>query len=320
MTMVAHPALVLNADFRPMSYFPLSLLSWQDAVTPCSASASRSWPSTTRGRAARPRRFGCRPWWRCASTSAPPRRVAFTRFNVFLRDRFTCQYCGEAFASSALTFEHVIPRSRGGQTTWSNIVTACVPVQHGQGQLAAHQAAARAEGADAQRAAGCQARVSARLSARELGGLPLLGRAARGLASSRSSVDQSTAVRRRRSRVQVAPRRPTRKVPLEWPATRLENGWAPQGVAFEPSAFRQHGCGRSHDRPPPAHAQILKRQRGLTVNQVPSGFAGSSPALCTSVRSSMAEPCVAHAQTWVRFPSAAPIVFAWEANLVKAPR
>jgi 5-methylcytosine-specific restriction endonuclease McrA len=55
------------------------------------------------------------------------RRVAFTRFNVFLRDRFSCQYCGEKFASSALTFEHVIPRSRGGQTTWSNIVTACVP-------------------------------------------------------------------------------------------------------------------------------------------------------------------------------------------------
>ena len=175
---------------------------------PCSASASRSWPSTTRGRAARPRRSGCRRWWRCASTSARARRVAFTRFNVFLRDRFTCQYCGEAFASSALTFEHVIPRSRGGQTTWSNIVTACVPVQHGQGQLAAHQAAARAEGADAQRAAGCQARVSARLSARELDGLPLLGRAAGGLASSRSSVDQSAAVRRRRSRVQVAPRRP----------------------------------------------------------------------------------------------------------------
>ena len=33
MTMIAHPALVLNADFRPMSYFPLSLLSWQDAVS-----------------------------------------------------------------------------------------------------------------------------------------------------------------------------------------------------------------------------------------------------------------------------------------------
>ena len=100
---------------------------------PCSASASRSWPSTTRGRAARPPRSGCRPWWRCANTSARARRVAFTRFNVFLRDRFTCQYCGEAFASSALTFEHVIPRSRGGQTTWSNIVTACVPCNTGKG-------------------------------------------------------------------------------------------------------------------------------------------------------------------------------------------
>jgi 5-methylcytosine-specific restriction endonuclease McrA len=57
----------------------------------------------------------------------PPRRVAFTRFNVFLRDRFTCQYWGEAFTASALTFEHVVPRWRGGQTTWSNIVTACMP-------------------------------------------------------------------------------------------------------------------------------------------------------------------------------------------------
>jgi 5-methylcytosine-specific restriction endonuclease McrA len=55
------------------------------------------------------------------------RRVAFTRFNVFLRDRFTCQYCGKVFAASALTFEHVVPRSRGGRTTWRNIVTACMP-------------------------------------------------------------------------------------------------------------------------------------------------------------------------------------------------
>jgi 5-methylcytosine-specific restriction endonuclease McrA len=62
-----------------------------------------------------------------------PWRVAFTRFNVFLRDRFTCQYCGEPFPSSQLTFEHVIPRSRGGQTTWSNIVTACVPCNTAKG-------------------------------------------------------------------------------------------------------------------------------------------------------------------------------------------
>jgi 5-methylcytosine-specific restriction endonuclease McrA len=55
------------------------------------------------------------------------RRPAFTRFNVFLRDRFICQYCGESLPTQELTFDHVIPRSRGGQTTWENVVTACSP-------------------------------------------------------------------------------------------------------------------------------------------------------------------------------------------------
>lgn len=56
----------------------------------------------------------------------PERRTpAFTRLNVFLRDGWECQYCGEHFKSPDLTFDHVIPRSRGGHTTWNNIVTAC---------------------------------------------------------------------------------------------------------------------------------------------------------------------------------------------------
>ena len=46
----------------------------------------------------------------------------FTRFNVFLRDRFTCQYCA---SRDDLTFDHVIPRSKGGLTTWTNVVAAC---------------------------------------------------------------------------------------------------------------------------------------------------------------------------------------------------
>ena len=53
------------------------------------------------------------------------RRPAFTRFNVFLRDRFSCQYCGDRFPTPELTFDHVIPRSRGGRTSWENVVTAC---------------------------------------------------------------------------------------------------------------------------------------------------------------------------------------------------
>ena len=55
------------------------------------------------------------------------RRPAFTRFNVFLRDRFHCQYCSGDFATNELTFDHVIPKSRGGRTSWTNVVTACSP-------------------------------------------------------------------------------------------------------------------------------------------------------------------------------------------------
>jgi 5-methylcytosine-specific restriction endonuclease McrA len=54
-----------------------------------------------------------------------PRRAAFTRFNVFLRDRFVCQYCGEPHKPNELTFDHVLPRSKGGPTAWTNIVAAC---------------------------------------------------------------------------------------------------------------------------------------------------------------------------------------------------
>jgi 5-methylcytosine-specific restriction endonuclease McrA len=53
---------------------------------------------------------------------AQDRPPAFTRFNLFLRDGFSCQYCHRG---DDLTFDHVIPRSRGGRTTWENIVTAC---------------------------------------------------------------------------------------------------------------------------------------------------------------------------------------------------
>jgi 5-methylcytosine-specific restriction endonuclease McrA len=52
----------------------------------------------------------------------PQKRVAFTRFNLFLRDEFCCQYCG---GRGDLTFDHVIPRARGGITSWENVVAAC---------------------------------------------------------------------------------------------------------------------------------------------------------------------------------------------------
>jgi 5-methylcytosine-specific restriction endonuclease McrA len=122
-----YPALVLNADFRPLSYFPLSLWSWQDAVKAVfldrvsvlseydhevhSPSLTIRLPSVIA----------------LKGYIATARRPAFTRFNVFLRDAFACQYCNERTPAPELTFDHVIPRSRGGRTTWENVVTACGP-------------------------------------------------------------------------------------------------------------------------------------------------------------------------------------------------
>ncbi len=51
--------------------------------------------------------------------------VKFTRRNIYIRDKYRCQYCGRVFEPKDLTYDHVIPRSRGGKTTWTNVVTCC---------------------------------------------------------------------------------------------------------------------------------------------------------------------------------------------------
>jgi len=120
----ACPALVLNADYRPLSYYPLSIWSWQDAIKAVfldRVNIVSSYDKTVRSPS-----FEMRlPSVVSLKTYVQPsRNPAFTRFNVFLRDRFTCQYCG---SRDDLTFDHLIPRSKGGQTTWENVVTACSP-------------------------------------------------------------------------------------------------------------------------------------------------------------------------------------------------
>jgi 5-methylcytosine-specific restriction endonuclease McrA len=57
----------------------------------------------------------------------PKKEVKFTRHNIFERDKNTCQYCGAVFDRRDLNLDHVIPRDRGGPTTWENIVCSCVP-------------------------------------------------------------------------------------------------------------------------------------------------------------------------------------------------
>jgi 5-methylcytosine-specific restriction endonuclease McrA len=56
----------------------------------------------------------------------PKQTIRFNRRNIFARDTNRCQYCGKKFPTSELSLDHVIPRSRGGETNWENVVCSCV--------------------------------------------------------------------------------------------------------------------------------------------------------------------------------------------------
>lgn len=118
------PALVLNADYRPLSYYPLSLWNWQLALK--AVFLDRVNIVSEYDREVRSPSFSMK----LPSVIAlkeyvkQPEYPAFTRFNLFLRDQFTCQFCG---SKEDLTFDHVIPRTQGGRTSWENISAACAP-------------------------------------------------------------------------------------------------------------------------------------------------------------------------------------------------
>lgn len=107
-------------------YFPLRIIKWQDAVKMMyegnvdvivSYDETISSPSVT---------------WNVPAVirlhKLPYRHkrgMKFSRLNVYTRDRFTCQYCDKRFGWKELSYDHVVPRSSGGRTEWTNIVTAC---------------------------------------------------------------------------------------------------------------------------------------------------------------------------------------------------
>lgn len=129
--------LLLNADMRPLSFIPLSVLTWQDAIKAMYLGHVRvlhhydDWfvrsPSTT---------FQV-PSVLILRAYVPMQwRMRFTSRLVFLRDNHTCQYCGDVFPASQLTIDHVTPRSHGGRTAWTNVVAACSPCNLSRGNNA----------------------------------------------------------------------------------------------------------------------------------------------------------------------------------------
>ncbi len=63
----------------------------------------------------------------------PYRPIPYCRRNILLRDGYSCQYCGKRFSPENLTLDHVIPISRGGKDTWTNVVSACKKCNHQKG-------------------------------------------------------------------------------------------------------------------------------------------------------------------------------------------
>ena len=164
---------MLNADYRPLSYFPLSVWGWQDAVK--ASFLDRVTILSEYDRAIRSPSVSIRLPSVVALKRYRPlaRRPAFTRFNVFLRDSFACQYCASPFPVEDLTFDHLVPRSRGGRTTWDNVVTACSACNLIKGNQLPRECGmrpgAQAARAERPRPARVGPALPAPLSARELG-------------------------------------------------------------------------------------------------------------------------------------------------------
>ena len=123
-------ALELNADMRPRWYYPLSTMNWADAIWLIVKGETTGiprinvidyYPGVFIGTG--PRKFQIPSVISHRQMIPWPNRVPLTRFNLLLRDNFTCQYTGVKMTPSELNFDHVIPKSQGGETSWTNLVT-----------------------------------------------------------------------------------------------------------------------------------------------------------------------------------------------------
>lgn len=126
--------LVLNADGQPYSVLPLSAITWQESIKYMVLDKVHvlewydDWLVSS-------------PTW---ETKVPAvimvkkfikknTHVRFSKHNVFLRDSFICQYCDLKLTRATATLDHVVPISKGGKTTFDNVVTSCQPCNSSKG-------------------------------------------------------------------------------------------------------------------------------------------------------------------------------------------
>lgn len=133
-------ALILNADYRPLTTSPLSVFSWKDAVK--AAFSENFTILETYDKVIRSPSFEMRlPAVMAIRHYIKMNKPApLTRWNLFLAHRFRCALCGNEFSSEDLTFDHIHPKSKGGQSTWQNLVPACQPCNHRKGNKTLQEA------------------------------------------------------------------------------------------------------------------------------------------------------------------------------------
>jgi len=126
--------LLLNSNYEPISILPLSVIDWQHAIKLMYLGKVRileTYPDWL----IRSERVTINVPSVCVTTDYfhYKKNVKFSRYNMYLRDLFQCQYCQEVFDFEDLTIDHVNPRANGGKTVWDNCVTACKPCNHSKG-------------------------------------------------------------------------------------------------------------------------------------------------------------------------------------------
>jgi 5-methylcytosine-specific restriction endonuclease McrA len=120
--------LLLNADAQPVSLLPLSTVSWEEAIKYMVLEKARvvdwydDWIVHSENWQTRvPAILMLHEYQK------PKMEVKVSRANVYLRDKFKCQYCGTSVTEKTATLDHVIPLSKGGKSNWLNLATACKP-------------------------------------------------------------------------------------------------------------------------------------------------------------------------------------------------